>query len=165
MQITDISCDSGLLLSLFFIVDSDSASWHGKCSNERFKNSSEKPLASSIQPCYVLMGLVCLNLTAALDTARIPRHLNRHECFARYRRREKRTWPTRYLNLYDQPPSPDLTHSLVFISTSRQLCLRDSIHMRGASEGSKPVHIMPREVLDLRQVSDWVVKQACATLV
>ena len=98
-----------------------------------------------------------------LKATRQPRP--RSLCFARYRRREKRTWPTRYLNLYDQPPSPDLTHSLVFISTSRQLCLRDSIHMRGASEGSKPVHIMPREVLDLRQVSDWVVKQACATLV
>lgn len=86
-----------------------------------------------------------------------------HVLNARYRRAERRSWLTRWLVLYDQPPQPTFTlRSLRFIEhfvPDGYAYVTVDTRGAGASFGSKPSDMLPREYLDLREVSDWVVKQ------
>jgi putative CocE/NonD family hydrolase len=96
--------------------------------------------------------------------SRIPAaRLLRCDGINRYRRAEQRSWITRWLVLFDQPPSPTFTmRSLRYVEhfvPDGYAYVTVDTRGAGASFGTKPNDLLPREIADLKEVSDWVVRQ------
>jgi len=84
--------------------------------------------------------------------------------FTRYQRTLKRSMLSRFVTLFDQPPQSTFPMRSIryiehFVNDGYAFVTVDT-RGAGASEGSKPVDMTPREVQDLKEISDWVLEQA-----
>jgi len=81
----------------------------------------------------------------------------------RYHRAEKRSWLTQFTHFFGYPPGPSFPmrslHFLNMFVPSGYAFVSVDVRGTGASFGSRPVDLMPREVLDYREMSDWTLKQ------
>ena len=80
--------------------------------------------------------------------------------FTRYQRNLKRSMLSRFITIFDQPPQPtfnlrSLRYIEHFVSDGYAFVTVDT-RGAGASQGNKPVDMLPREVLDLKEISSWV---------
>eukprot|EP00939_MAST-03C_sp_MAST-3C-sp1_P002540 g2540.t1 len=83
--------------------------------------------------------------------------------FTRYQRTLKRSLLSRYITLYDQPAQPtfnlrSLRYIEHFVADGYAYVTVDT-RGAGASEGTKPVDMLPREVADLKEITDWTLGQ------
>ena len=84
--------------------------------------------------------------------------------FTRYQRNLKRSMLSRFITIFDQPPQPtfnlrSLRYIEHFVSDGYAFVTVDT-RGAGASQGNKPVDMLPREVLDLKEISSWVLRQS-----